>query len=426
MASPKTAYVSSVTIHSRPGAFAGGISKNNVCTVPRARDAVQTRWRARTSVVRVIRAGLYPEPDSADSVPNPAQKNSRPESTSAQPNETYTPKPSNHNEADTEQHKQKPEDVLEPTILERARNLFNFSSSFSQSQSKSPQGQVGQASSDYSGGASTYAPNSDDSQPYQQASGAPLKGNVEFWAADEIDVAAAEFIKKDHESTPSDSANVPEQNRLTKSNQTADVATSTIDIQRASRALWRAGWWAWWTQLVLTTIAGVIVLFVFAFPGVNIRTTASSLGVLLCGSSVVIALTSLLWTYGYTRLAIRVRRSQPKFLANAPARVRGYIRVGVVLSIFGLFVGLVGLQAIVGTLLARLLGSGVATTPYSTLQSSSYNKASAALANGASVVQPVDVLVIQASANAMSALLAGLITAIWLRGRLRFWVQKDA
>lgn len=374
--------------------------------------------------ISVIRAGLYPEPDPAERVPNPIpndvnegqkdqeQRNGNSVRSEAQTSDAVA----NVNAEDG--------DVLEPSILERARKLFNISSSSNEIASDPERDNPGQKSS---GNAYTSSPREQELRRRgPEAPTSPLKGQVEFWPADEIDVAAAESIKRDHEAvgTVSNMArlNVQSPNQDTL----PSIETNSIDVQRASRALWKAGWWAWWIQLVLSTISGVIVLFAIAFPGVNIRTTASSIGVLLCGSSVAIALTSLLWTYGYTRLAIRVRQSQPKFLANAPARVRGYIRVGLIISVFGLFVGLVGLQAIVGTLLARLLGTGIATTPYSALQSNGLSRTGAGFVNGASMVQPVDVLVIQACANAMSSLLAGLITAIWLRGRLRVWTRQEA
>jgi hypothetical protein len=223
-----------------------------------------------------------------------------------------------------------------------------------------------------------------------------------------VDVAAAEGIRRDTELAASSGAAPP-------------VVAPPIDIQRASRALWRVGWWTWWVQLVLTTISGVIVLFAFAFPGVNIRSTASATGFVCAGVGVALATVSLFWTYGYTRLAIRLRRAQPKWIARAPERVAGYLRVALAIALAGMLVSLVGLQAIVGTLLARLFGAGIATTPYTALPGGGVNGAGPAVLAGLGGVQPVDVLVIQASANAMSALLSSLVAAIWLRGRLRAW-----
>jgi hypothetical protein len=198
-----------------------------------------------------------------------------------------------------------------------------------------------------------------------------------------------------------------------------------LDVVRASRALWKVGWFTWWVQLVLTVIAAVIVLFAFAFPGVNIRSTSSAPGFVCAGIGVMLAIVSLFWTYGYTRLAIKLRRGQPSFVVKSPTRLRAYMRVSLVLSLVGMVVCLVGLQAIVGTLLARLFGSGIATTPYATLQNNPQFQGSVGAVGGASGVQPVDILVIQAAANAMSALMASIISTVWLRGRLRVWLKQS-
>lgn len=240
---------------------------------------------------------------------------------------------------------------------------------------------------------------------------AAFYGQKEDWPPDEVDVAAAEGIRKDYSSDPSSGTQVQ----------------TPIDIQRASRAFWKIGWWTWWIQLVLTTISGVIVLFAFAFPGVNIRSTASATGFVCAGLGVSIAFVSLLWTYGYTRLAIRLRRAQPKWIAKAPENVSAYLRMGIAIALAGMFVSLIGLQAIVGTLLARLFGAGIATTPYTALQTGAVATGSnGAVLGGLGSVQPVDILVVQASANAMSALLAALTSAIWFRGRLlRFWAKRS-
>jgi hypothetical protein len=208
-------------------------------------------------------------------------------------------------------------------------------------------------------------------------------------------------------------------------NDDAAENTAPLDVVRASRALWKVGWFTWWIQLVLTAIAAVIVLFAFAFPGVNIRSTSSAPGFVCAGIGVMLAVVSLFWTYGYTRLAIKLRRGQPNFVAKSPSRLQGYMRVSLVLSLAGMVVCLVGLQAIVGTLLARLFGSGIATTPYATLQNTPQFQASLGTMGGAAGVQPVDILVIQAAANAMSALMASIIATVWLKGRLRAWLKQS-
>lgn len=198
----------------------------------------------------------------------------------------------------------------------------------------------------------------------------------------------------------------------------ASPTPDPIDYTSASKALWRLGWVTWWVQLILTVISAVILLFSFAFPGVNVRNAASAFGFILSGVGVLIAFFSLFWTYSYTRLSLwlgdAVRRT-PEIARN---RIAGKLRVGLILALLGLVVALLGTQAIVGTLLARLLSSGITTTAYNAYQSSG------GLPPGAGVVQPVDILIVQACANSMMALMAALVTTVWLRARAKKWDAK--
>lgn len=187
-----------------------------------------------------------------------------------------------------------------------------------------------------------------------------------------------------------------------------------LDYRSAARALWRLGWFAWWIQLILTVVSGVILLFSFAFPGVNIGTSASIFGFVLSGLGVLLAFFSLFWTYSYTRLSLWLGDEVNRTAQIARARITGKLRVGLVLALTGLIVSLLGTQAIVGTLLAKLLSAGVVTSSQrlGTLQST------------AGIVQPVDVLVIQACANAMMAFTAALTVTVWLRGRSKKWLES--
>lgn len=193
----------------------------------------------------------------------------------------------------------------------------------------------------------------------------------------------------------------------------SNIPNGSLDYASASKALWRLGWATWWVQLILTVISAVILLFSFAFPGVNIRTSASAAGFILSGAGVFVAFVSLFWTYSYTRLSLWLEGSPDRTIEKARGRIIGKLRVGLLLAIVGLLVSLTGLQAIVGTLLARLLSAGIATVPFQTGTPPP------------GIVQPVDVLVVQASANAMMALMASLTTTIWLRARSKKW-QKIA
>ncbi|GAB0492690.1 hypothetical protein MMPV_003959 [Pyropia vietnamensis] len=192
---------------------------------------------------------------------------------------------------------------------------------------------------------------------------------------------------------------------------------ASFDTASASASLWRFGWIAWWSQFVLTTIAGVILVFSFAFPGVIVATSASKLGTLLAAIGVATGLVSNVWTYGYTRLSLSLGRAASggegavKAAAATAAGIRNRLRVGVFIALTGLTVSLLGVQAIVGTLLARLLSSGLGEA-YGT---------SGVIGRVPGGVQPVDILVVQAAANGMLGLVCALGVSLWLSTRVNKW-----
>lgn len=225
-------------------------------------------------------------------------------------------------------------------------------------------------------------------------------------AAAELNAYKVEDIMDSPPDTPSPTQQEPPELKYTK----------------AAKALWRLGWFSWWVQLVLSVISAVILLFSFAFPGVNVRSSASLFGFIFSGVGVLIAFVSLFWTYSYTRLSLWLQQGKGT-TEQARSRISGKLRFGVIFSIMGLLVSLIGLQAIVGTLLARLFGAGIATTPYTAYQAGAAGSAGG-LVPGLGIVQPVDVLVVQASANAMTALMTALMTTSWLRSREKSWNEK--
>ncbi len=177
---------------------------------------------------------------------------------------------------------------------------------------------------------------------------------------------------------------------------------------RAARGVWRVGWIAWWVQLVLTTVSVVILLFAFAFPGVTVKSTASAPGLILAALASAASLVSWIWTYVYTRVALRV--SKPL------SRLARPLHVGVFLALTGTALAAFALQATVGTLLARVFtaAAGVQTG------------VQAGVVVQASAVQPIDLLVVQATVNALCSLFAGLLATLWLQGRLRVWQKEEA
>ncbi|GAX27140.1 hypothetical protein FisN_13Lh310 [Fistulifera solaris] len=155
----------------------------------------------------------------------------------------------------------------------------------------------------------------------------------------------------------------------------------------ASKSLRRVSWFSWWSQVILTSVSGVILGF--ARRTLVQRSTALSTGgtssFFLSGIGLLVSAVSILWTWGNgSRLSRRlVRRSLPR--AKAAHMLRRAVQVGVTINLVGLLVHLLAAEEIVGTLALHVLTS-----------SSSRN---AMFPEG--LVQPLDVLVVQANTNSL-------------------------
>lgn len=130
-------------------------------------------------------------------------------------------------------------------------------------------------------------------------------------------------------------------------------------LERTAGYFKRLGQLGFWGQLVCTVVAGVILAFSVVITG---QATAP-VSTYLTAGGIAAAFLSVFWSFGYIRLAKRLREAinDP---AKAPPRaeVVKNLKNGIVINLIGLGSSLLGLQATVGVLVAKALTSS--TTPY--------------------------------------------------------------
>lgn len=164
-------------------------------------------------------------------------------------------------------------------------------------------------------------------------------------------------------------------------------------VKETALLLRRLSWLTWWSQLILTTVSSVTLLFARNVIGAS---TASSYAIatsslpnfLLAGLGIGLSFGSIFWTWASRRLARRLLRKPTKPL-EAAAMLRKSINVGVTLNLFGMLTSLISAEQIVGALAIKVLTSAPARTTVALLESSS------------SYLQPLDILVVQANTNTL-------------------------
>ncbi|EOD28271.1 hypothetical protein EMIHUDRAFT_234877 [Emiliania huxleyi CCMP1516] len=180
----------------------------------------------------------------------------------------------------------------------------------------------------------------------------------------------------------------------------AATAPPTPLTQLASR-LWSWGWLNWWVQGALSVVGAVLLLFANSVSSASVSAPALA-GRALALAACATSFASTFWQWGYTRLAVRIRRRPERWTAaSAASNAARALYVGTALNLVGIGIAIVGAEAIVGNLAAKALTQG-----------------SAVVLDGraaAATVQALDVLIVQANTNTIAACFFGLLTSMRLK-----------
>jgi len=178
-------------------------------------------------------------------------------------------------------------------------------------------------------------------------------------------------------------------------------------IYSTSKVLRSTSWFSWWSQVILTVISSITFFFarnvMDAQQSVNPMQFKVASKFFLPGLGIITSSISIVWTWGQRRLSRRFLRRSNTSRVEAANLLRRVIKVGVSLNLVGLLTSILGSQYIVGTLVAK------------SMTSFSVGGVSAA-AGGvvAQTLQPLDVLVVQASTNILSSHFVSLACLLWL------------
>jgi membrane protein implicated in regulation of membrane protease activity len=169
----------------------------------------------------------------------------------------------------------------------------------------------------------------------------------------------------------------------------------------ATLRLW--GWVGFWVQVVLSVISGIILLvFVgtrsLSAPSADASANPATLpGLGFAWLGLAFVGVSIFWHWRYTQWAKRLKQED----RPTKQQTLQQIKIGVVISLVGMLITLLGAGAIVGTLTAKSLQQQPNITTVSTLP-----------------VQPIDFFVIQANTNIILSHFFGLLTSLWLLQRV--------
>lgn len=178
-------------------------------------------------------------------------------------------------------------------------------------------------------------------------------------------------------------------------------------VRRVASDFRLAGTISFWTQLILAIVSTLVLLFaVFSFnsrgtgSGVN-PGTDTGLFLAICG--LVTLYVGAYWAFSYTRLSKRLRQADPRNRPK-PRDATQALRLGLIVNLVGMFLTILGGEAIIGALLAKSLAQPQGGAIFAERLTQ--------------FVQPLDIFVVQANINVILAHFCGVVASIWLIWRV--------
>ncbi|MEA5549819.1 DUF3611 family protein [Anabaena cylindrica UHCC 0172] len=186
---------------------------------------------------------------------------------------------------------------------------------------------------------------------------------------------------------------------------TQNSETPSTNLLAIAQNFRLAGWISLWIQLVLGVISGIIVLLFAVFSqrsGSPNNNPGTGFGVFLAICGLVVLGVGIYLAYRYTRIGKQLQSPNP---SNRPRKLETVqvIRLGLLINLGGILVTLLGTQAIVGTLVARSISPQAVTSQ---------------LFDPNRIISGLDMLVVQANTNTVSAHFTGLLASLFLLNRI--------
>ncbi|MGH2416664.1 MAG: DUF3611 family protein, partial [Microcystaceae cyanobacterium] len=170
-------------------------------------------------------------------------------------------------------------------------------------------------------------------------------------------------------------------------------------VQRVSSNLKRAGNIGFWLQIILGVVSTVTLLFAStSLVGNQQRTSGSEVGIFCAFCGIIMLIVGIFFCFRYRRIA-RLLQNSDSALRPKKADTYKVIRLGLIVNLVGMLLAILGAAALVGLVLAKSL-----TIPQGAI---GYN-------DPRKFVNSIDLLIIQANTNTITAHFAGIVTSLWL------------
>ncbi len=182
--------------------------------------------------------------------------------------------------------------------------------------------------------------------------------------------------------------------------------SSSSQLRAIARLFRLTGWITFWSQVVLGLVsAGILTFASFSAATRAANNPGAGLGIFFAISGLVALGIGIFISFRYVRIGRQLDSPNPN---NRPRKIETIqtVRFGLIVHLVGILLTLIGAQAIVGILLTK------------SLTVSQIIPGTITQVDPSRIVQPLDIFVVQANTNTISAHFAGLVGSIWLLNRV--------
>lgn len=184
------------------------------------------------------------------------------------------------------------------------------------------------------------------------------------------------------------------------------MTSTSPTIQKIATTFRLTGWVSVWAQGILTLVSGFTLLFAGGAstrtPGTTAASPGTGIGGFLTLLGIGVLVFNIYWAFSRYVLIGRKLRGDAADRPKKSDTIQA-IRVGLIASLAGMLLALIGAEAIVGALAAKAFTQGFGS--FVNVDPSKF-------------IQPLDVLVVQASINVILAQFLGIAAALWLLNRM--------
>jgi uncharacterized membrane protein YidH (DUF202 family) len=189
---------------------------------------------------------------------------------------------------------------------------------------------------------------------------------------------------------------------MTQNSELSRNRTLPANIERVSSSLKQAGRIAFWLQIVLGVVSSVLLLVAGAgVLNTRQKTPGIELGIFCAFCAVVCLGLSIFFAFRFSQMGNQMESRNPE---NRPEKrsTLQVIRYGLIVNLTGIFLSILGAEALAGIVLLKTLN----------------NPQGAINLDPSRLVNPADLLIIQANTNTIAAHFSGLVSTLWLLNRI--------